>query len=204
MANKKQHKNGDNSGRIAIIVALIGTFGVIVAALIGVLPTLLQTINHPPTPTVQASTTLMPPTSISFVASPFQLTPSPTPTFAPASSPTATSTTTMSPRLTLSLTAHPTTDFNFVPATFTPTQTTSAYPCDGTVKGNAGVELNQVRVLPQQNAPSRPRVEEGSTITILAKQFNDQLNWFQIRYANDTNTGWIPIEYVSPSANCQP
>ena len=184
MAEKKRRRNGDNGGRVAIFIALISAFATIAVALIGVVPGLLQAVNRTPSPTVQESPTLITSTSLPFVGSPLPPTPSPT------ASPTATAI------------LSPTTIFNFV--TSTPAQAVRTYPCEGTIRGNNGVSLDQVRVLPQRDAPSRPGVEEGSSVTVLTKQFSDQLDWMQIRYIDGTKTGWIPAEYVSTSTNCPP
>lgn len=122
--------------------------------------------------------------------------------------PTATSTATLPPTSLATTTPIPTTPPAILPATPAATMPvptlspTQGYPCDGTIVFTTGALLNQVKVIPQKNAPGQPPVQQGSTVQILAKQTNDGITWYQITYNNGANTGWIPDEYVTPSANC--
>ena len=92
-----------------------------------------------------------------------------------------------------------------------PTRTNSPLPmqtptapitCEGTIVVSTGTDnsLNQVRSTPQRNAPPRPAVMQGATVTITAKQASNGEEWYQISYSS--NRGWIPAEYVEPASNC--
>lgn len=76
------------------------------------------------------------------------------------------------------------------------------YPCDGQIVSSTGALLNQVRVTPQKNSPSRPPIQQGSDVTILAKQTGDGFTWHRISYADGDEEGWIPTQYVIPSNDC--
>ncbi|MBI1281791.1 MAG: TIR domain-containing protein [Anaerolineaceae bacterium] len=80
------------------------------------------------------------------------------------------------------------------------TTLTKSYPCQATIVFTTGAMLNQVRVTPQKNAPTRQPVQQGAIVSVLSKQRNDSLDWYQITF--DSNTGWIPSEYIILSDTC--
>jgi hypothetical protein len=91
-----------------------------------------------------------------------------------------------------------------VTATQMPTLPTSGYPCSAEIVFTTGALLNQVRVTPARNAPPRPPVQQGATVTILQQsRFNEGLRWYEISYVTDREiTGWIPSEYLTPGNAC--
>ncbi len=111
---------------------------------------------------------------------PLQPTPTPTPSLSPTSSEET-------------LTATPTNSSSA-------TQMTASYPCEGTINGTPGVQLNQVKAIPTRNAPPRPAVQGGATVRIENRQANEGILWYQISYSN--NVGWIPAQYMTPLASC--
>jgi hypothetical protein len=74
-----------------------------------------------------------------------------------------------------------------------------AYPCAAQLIFTTGTQL-QVWVSPQRGSPARPPVNQSDVVTIASKRFNDGSQWFEIQYGS--NRGWIPSQYVQPSASC--
>jgi hypothetical protein len=140
------------------------------------------------------------------------LTATPTPTHTPSHTPTSTATATLT--LTPSVTWTPTLTFTptltYTPShtpTITPTRAATntpaqAYPCTGTVIFSSGGLLNQVHVSPLLNSPRRTAVQQGSTVRILDGRTNEGEIWYQINYADGTQTGWILREYIMPGSSC--
>lgn len=79
-----------------------------------------------------------------------------------------------------------------------------SYPCEGTIVFDTGGLLNQVKVSPDINSPSKPAVQQGSKVVIKTKQINSGITWYQIEYANPSQTGWITSQYVNLSSSCPP
>ena len=76
--------------------------------------------------------------------------------------------------------------------------------CEGQiiVSSASGVSLDQVKALPQQTAPKRPPIKQGSIVTILSKQKVGSTTWYEITYLEEVNRGWINATYVDVSQNC--
>ena len=63
-----------------------------------------------------------------------------------------------------------------------------------------GSVLNQVKMLPRRDAPSRPPAIQGATVTV-----DDQsgTGWARISYTNNANhEGWIQDRYLEFSSEC--
>lgn len=93
------------------------------------------------------------------------------------------------------------------PTLSTPTVTpTPAYLCLGTIRTNTGASVKPVKPIPQQRATSYDdSMSPGDRVKILSPvTFQDQTNWYQIRYVTGSGTereGWIDVQYVNP-INC--
>lgn len=91
------------------------------------------------------------------------------------------------------------------PTTPVPTaviEPTRGYPCEGEIEFGTGGLLNQVHVQPSNSSPNRPPVQRGSTVTILRSTTDFGILWYQIRYNNGENEGWIEARFVSLSGGC--
>lgn len=202
---------------ILAVIALLGTLG---AALIGVLPDLIDRLRPTPTPT-ETPTPDLPgtPTQIAqldttateamlqrtvdarstenalLLAQNTQIA-AETQT---ASVPTATDTATATDTPTHTATATETPTVTNTP-TLTPAVTsTPTFPCQGTIIFRSG-GLSQVKVSPLQNAPNTTPVQQGSIVQILMARNSDGDEWYQIKYAD--NTGWITTDLVQPHDSC--
>ncbi len=76
-------------------------------------------------------------------------------------------------------------------------------PCEAQiiVSTAEGSPLNQVKVLPRRDAPSRPPTTQGTTVTI-----DDQpgTGWVRISYTNGNanHSGWIQDRYLELLGGC--
>lgn len=125
-----------------------------------------------------------------------------TPTETLTQTPTATLTEPPTLTATITLTRPPT---QTPQATNTPALTNTAsvgYPCDAEIVFTTGAAMNQVHVSPLSSSPRRAAVQQGSAVTILQQQAANGGIWYQIRYDNDSEQGWILAEYVILSGNC--
>lgn len=73
--------------------------------------------------------------------------------------------------------------------------------CIGTIKGT-GSKLNQVKILPNPSSTARAPVQRGSSVVILATTQDFGTVWYQIRYAEDDDPGWISEEHINVPPNC--
>lgn len=78
---------------------------------------------------------------------------------------------------------------------------TLGYPCKANVIFTGGGLLNQVRLTPNRNAQFVDPVNQGAEIIITMHQYSDQTDWYKITYQT-SQTGWIPIEFISASSDC--
>ena len=158
-------------------------------------PTASPTSTDTPEPTDIPSSTDTPTATRTNTPSPSAIasqapsnTPTHTPSITPRNTPTATAT------------RRPTsTPTNTPRATSTSAQ---AYPCDGSIPGVPGAMLNQVHVQPSESSPSRPPVQRGSTVTILREASDFGETWYEIRYNDGDDRGWIPNDFVERATNC--
>jgi hypothetical protein len=72
-------------------------------------------------------------------------------------------------------------------------------PCQAKIKISSaeGALLNQVRVLPRNDAPSRPPAIQGSLVTILEKNAS---GWVRISYSQ--NVGWVEERFLENLPSC--
>lgn len=86
--------------------------------------------------------------------------------------------------------------------TSTPTATpTPGYPCGGNIVSDTSA-LNQVHIEPMNSSPRKKPVQGGSEVEIVNSTADFGIKWYQIRYDNNTEAGWIQDRFLVPSTAC--
>jgi len=97
------------------------------------------------------------------------------------------------------------TSIQLTPTPSSPTQqtTSGSYPCLGSIMFTTGAFI-QVKVTPSSSSPNRLPVQQGASVQLLNRQFNDQKDWYQISYPSNqgTQTGWVLAESVTDFVGC--
>jgi hypothetical protein len=198
------------------LFGLIGATLAVAAALATIFSILPETTRNQvyvalgllePSPTWTVTPTSEPtqtPTSTFVPSETFQPTQTLTPTS--TSTPTKTSTPTIMPLPTMTATQTPTAPVSTTVSTTqaAPAQITPLpYPCPAQIIFRSSSTLNVVRANPSTDAPLRNPVQQGASVTILAKVEERRGEvWYQIADMDGRSLGWIIPEYVILSESC--
>lgn len=178
-----------------------------------------ETSSHTPTvtstltPTSTPSPSVTPSPTLTQTAHPTEI-PSHTPSVTPSSTPTETFT----PSPTPSATITPPPTLTFTPShtpTITPSKAVTStpiatatvaqvYPCTGTIitTGEAN-SISVVRSQPSGSSTLLAPIRVGTQVQITERRGTVISNsWYRILTSSGSLLGWIPVSYVSPSANC--